>query len=649
MTKEELKNKKLEEIEKEVSINMLEAFKEFILDSPEYKRLFRCTQMRDNVLRDSNDPTTNRGTHTIEVGKNARFLCEYLIEKAKGKQNESYQDKDTNKVVISIAEIVGISHDLGHVPMGHTSEKTFEDLIDPNFSHEKYSGIIVDKLFKEFCQIYIENGKEKEIQAFIESGIKDYIIEGVQNHGQYMSYSASKRAREDLPLICGRLADTLSFMPADLSDLCRVNRGDGIEGTILSKDIIMKLFAEGKTTKIGIENTKGVKNSEDLETIKILPVDRTLKAFFDTPEFKQNHPEFSYKEVIGKLTSEEEQYGEIQAQIIKEVAEANIQENGKLKEPIIAISDTLKQLRQAEVELRGRKEEKFFIKLDENGEIAKEYKNVIPSGILEYEKTKFKKSYTGNEETLEKDFNKYLKETVSNKTFHDYKSILYEETDKLRNSCPTLALIYELQDELIYNQILAKSTEVLGNEEEVNKTILKSIFDDYVKKYKNLSEEDREEFEKIFNVFEEYMPISKKDKEGKEIKSADRKIKAYAIYEMQQLTNDDVDITREDKQVIGALLTKGHVKEVEIYIRANKEQREQIKQVILENSKEKIGYTTNKIEDYSDPDKNETVSISRQKIFSKKDWKENVSGMRSEDIEEIKEIGEEQKEEGLDL
>lgn len=66
-----MSKEKLEDILKEIEIEDLITLQDFILNSEEYKKLFRCTQMRDEVLRDDNDKTTNRGLHTIQVGTNA--------------------------------------------------------------------------------------------------------------------------------------------------------------------------------------------------------------------------------------------------------------------------------------------------------------------------------------------------------------------------------------------------------------------------------------------------------------------------------------------------------------------------------------------------------------------------------------------------
>jgi len=264
---------KLENILSNIEIEDLITLQKFILNSKEYKKLFRCTQMRDEVLRDDNDNTTNRGLHIIQVATNARKLATYLLERKNGKELSEKYVKQLNieeQKEILIAEIVGLSHDLGHLPMAHASEEVCGEKIGNGykFRHDQYGGIVFASLFEKFLEDIQLTYEKEEIEKIQNSGIKEYIIEGIQNHAKYLSYQAEERAQTDIPLICGRLADTLSFMSADLQGLSQVDRADGIKGKILSKEIIMSLVKDGVTTVIGVENTTGIENYKDLPTEK---------------------------------------------------------------------------------------------------------------------------------------------------------------------------------------------------------------------------------------------------------------------------------------------------------------------------------------------------------------------------------------------
>ena len=183
-----MEEKKLENILKNIDIETLEELESFIIQSPEYMKLFRCTQMRDDVLRTNDDDSANRGLHTIQVAENAGKLAEELL---KGKGEVTKLSEEEQKQVL-IAKIVGLSHDLGHTPMGHATEAVFGKKIDGKFGHDEYSGVVFSKLFEKFITRQDKlTGEfafdEKQQEELRKSPLKDYIINGVQNHGKYMS------------------------------------------------------------------------------------------------------------------------------------------------------------------------------------------------------------------------------------------------------------------------------------------------------------------------------------------------------------------------------------------------------------------------------------------------------------------------------
>lgn len=541
---------KLENILKKVDIDVLKNLKEYILKSKEYKKLFRCTQMRDEVLRDDNDNTTNRGLHTIQVATNAQKLAKYLLERKNGQEfSEEYEkvlNEEEQKQVL-IAEIIGLAHDLGHLPMAHASEVVCGEKIGNGyrFGHDQYGGVVFTELFERFKNQKIKGFDkftldEKTKLELENSGLKDYIIEGVQNHAKYLSYQSSERAREDLPLICGRLADTLSFMPSDIQGLAQVNRADGIEGKILSKDIIMRLLEEGITTTIGVENTNGIKKSEDLPTEKIVSSSQTLASYY-----AKNNPDFNYEKVMDDLISgDPNKLSKIQAQVLKEVAVNNVKENGEIASPLVSIPDNLKLLREAEYKLRGKQNETFKT-IEE-----------IPWALKEYEKNKFSAMYLGEQGKFDEAFRNYLESNVMGKSFTNYQDTLNQETNRLSKSCPTLAVLYEVQDELIYNQLLDKSTRVLGNDEIENKKVLSAIFDKYEKEYLLLDDKEKAEFEKTYQIFKEHMSLEQKGVDYTKKQKEGLKAKAYAAYHLQKLVNDDVDQERETRDFLEAIINR---------------------------------------------------------------------------------------------
>lgn len=143
----------LEKILRTTDRKTLEELELFIIQSPEYMRLFRCTQMRDEVLRTDDDKSSNRGTHTVQVAENASILAKKLLKK-----HEKLSDDEEKQVLI--AKIVGLAHDLGHTPMGHATEEilgnklSYEDKdgvkVECKFKHDEYSGVIFSNLFEKF-------------------------------------------------------------------------------------------------------------------------------------------------------------------------------------------------------------------------------------------------------------------------------------------------------------------------------------------------------------------------------------------------------------------------------------------------------------------------------------------------------------------
>lgn len=631
---------KLGDILETVNNEELNALLDFILNSREYEKLFRCTQMRDEVLRDDKDKTTNRGLHTIQVATNARKLATYLLERKNSRElsekNVKLLNKEEQKEIL-IAEIVGISHDLGHLPMAHASEMVCGEKIGKGykFGHDKYGGVVFAELFEKFCDSKALRKRPEVKEKLKKSGIKDYIIEGIQNHGKYMSYWAEGNSKTDLPLICGRLADTLSFMPADLQGLSQVDRADEIDGKIISKDIMMSLVKDGVTTVIGVENTTGIETSKDLPTEKIISDNQTLASYY-----QKNNPTFNYEKVIDDLISgNPDKLSRIQAQVLKEVAVNNVNEKGEINSPLVSISDNLKLLREAECNFRGHKDKKI------------ENIDNIPWALKEYEKKNFELTYNGEKDNFDNAFTEYLQSNVCTKSFSDYQSKLNKETNDLRKNCPTLALLYEIQDELIYNQLLYKSTRVLGNDEMENKKVLSAIFDKFKAEYMSLDPKSKQEFENTYKSFEQYMPLKSDTEEN-------LKAKAYAAYKLQQLTNDDVDRERETRDFIEAIKHRDFSKIMKVRAESKEvgnyqeeaiahsegfkvledasvfeeifrnleesEQEQQKEQLIDENDKIESRTVIKSIPDYINTDTQKLTETTRVSIFGIDSWKKII-------------------------
>lgn len=666
MESKELVSDELKKILENVPETVLDDLLTYIKGTKQYEKLFRCTQMRDNVLRTNEDDSDNRGLHTIQVAHNASDLTKELLMYNNG--SDKLENENDIKQVL-IAEIVGIAHDLGHLPMGHPTEVILGDeaFNNPNgFKHDQYSGVVFAKIFEEFLDkediLFGEKVfSEEEISVYRKSGSKEYIIYGVQNHSKYISIEAEGVAGKDLPLICARLADTLSFMPADLMDLSNVERaeGTGQKGKILTKEIMLNLVENGITTYVG--STEPNLPTEEITAIQ--PIGKFLK---------ENNPDFNYKEKILDLVSgDKEKLLEIQAKILSEVAKANFAQIGDKNNPIVSISDNLKFLRSAELNTRGNQNKSF-----------NEIEKGIPWGIVEYEKKLFKEKYIkennidkeeldgleGKDE-FKKDFKKYLEvEKVSERCFNDYKDVLGQEINELRKNCPTLALVYEMQDELIYNQILGKNTQVLGNDEKRNEGIIRRQYKEYQKEYFSLSEQEKKAFEKEFENIEKYMNLQK-NKEVRKEKSViayyhdqksyeafgydsqietkeELRAKAYAIYKVQQLTNDDIDRIRETEDLSKAIEELGMEASLNELTDKGKESFKKILLSDRKDGKENVEVTAKTGNGNLAPTENS--SKIRVAVFGTDNWKKVIGDRKISDLQATYNKVKEQNQKGKD-
>lgn len=84
---------------------------------------FRRLQSKTQVFQSGEyDFYRTRLTHSIEVAKIGRSICEYLRAGSEYLNDRFYIDAD-------LTEAVGLAHDLGHPPFGHIGERKLNDLM----------------------------------------------------------------------------------------------------------------------------------------------------------------------------------------------------------------------------------------------------------------------------------------------------------------------------------------------------------------------------------------------------------------------------------------------------------------------------------------------------------------------------------------
>ncbi|MDD5402336.1 MAG: deoxyguanosinetriphosphate triphosphohydrolase [Dehalococcoidales bacterium] len=99
-----------------------------IIHCKSFRRLKHKTQV---FIAPAGDHYITRLTHTLEVTQIARTITRAL------NLNED------------LAEAIGLGHDLGHTPFGHTGEEVLNQLYKPGFRHNQQSLRVVDVLENE--------------------------------------------------------------------------------------------------------------------------------------------------------------------------------------------------------------------------------------------------------------------------------------------------------------------------------------------------------------------------------------------------------------------------------------------------------------------------------------------------------------------
>jgi len=91
---------------------------------------FRRLQSKTQVFQSGEyDFYRTRLTHSIEVAKISRSICEYL-------RGSSPYLSDTFYIDADLTEAVGLAHDLGHPPFGHIGERKLNELMKPHGGFE---------------------------------------------------------------------------------------------------------------------------------------------------------------------------------------------------------------------------------------------------------------------------------------------------------------------------------------------------------------------------------------------------------------------------------------------------------------------------------------------------------------------------------
>ncbi|MGJ8652388.1 MAG: dGTP triphosphohydrolase [Opitutaceae bacterium] len=132
---------------------------------------FRRLQSKTQVFQSGEyDFYRTRLTHSIEVAKIGRSICEFLRASSEHLNDSFYIDAD-------LTEAVGLAHDLGHPPFGHIGERKLNDLMSPHGGFEGNAQTL--RILTEL--IYERPGSTKGIaptRAFLDGVMKYKALHG---------------------------------------------------------------------------------------------------------------------------------------------------------------------------------------------------------------------------------------------------------------------------------------------------------------------------------------------------------------------------------------------------------------------------------------------------------------------------------------
>lgn len=156
-----------------------------------HSRAFRRLEYKTQVfLNGTGDHLRTRLTHTIEVASICRSVARSLG------LNED------------LTEAIGLAHDLGHAPFGHSGEETLDELMRPHggFEHNRQSLRIVELI-------------EQKYPRFAGLNLSREVIEGLRKHDRfYESTEGGGLPSPSLEAQLANLADEITYYSHDLDD-----------------------------------------------------------------------------------------------------------------------------------------------------------------------------------------------------------------------------------------------------------------------------------------------------------------------------------------------------------------------------------------------------------------------------------------------
>lgn len=185
---------------------------------------FRRLQSKTQVFQSGEyDFYRTRLTHSIEVAKISRSICEYLRARSPLLREDFYIDAD-------LTEAIGLAHDLGHPPFGHIGERKLNELMADSGGFEGNAQTL--RILTEL--IYERPGHTKGIaptRAFLDGVMKykalqsEWIEQDGKNPPNHFIYNEQANWRDTI--------FNQHELPTELQDPKRLNQFKSIECQIM--------------------------------------------------------------------------------------------------------------------------------------------------------------------------------------------------------------------------------------------------------------------------------------------------------------------------------------------------------------------------------------------------------------------------------
>ena len=510
-------------------IFMLQAAYHYFLTQDEFLSLDGKTQVLNLGVEDRSTNITTRLGHDMQVSQNAMRIALILSQK------QTIIEKYRN---VLLAQIMGLAHDIGHAPYGHVGETAINEYLEQyemKFSHSAYGAQLAQIMIDDIVGTTIDIGNEHvdlrddEVRGFFDE-LKAEVARGVEKHSTYYS-SAIKD--ETIPQKATRLADGISYMVSDLSDLLRAKppiiTRKTLEDAYNSLGFKIEDVGDLSFDEILDKLEEGGDSLRDLQRVLLSESFSRNRVFDDTVITDDYKLLMDIKSFYPPIISAESSDAYFK-RVISEMS----------KEDKRKVVDMMSQYYKYMVEMKGDKRYNEYLYNDEfatrMGEIINEYREEFASG----------KSST-KEELYDR--------IVGDKRVFDSIQSKIRDIERIESiTSPTIMALFAIQNRIQYHQILRDGEgKDLNNNQEQSREKIRNMLD-RVTKYAFAAFTRPEEFcidglRGDINIHNGRRVPSLPEIRKLDTPRYTRTIIEYATFVVQQMQNKDFE-TEESKQEI---------------------------------------------------------------------------------------------------